>query len=57
MSPETRSLNGGYMVYIDKLVELLLNIKDIEGITISGGEPFLQIESLYLLLQRNKKTV
>ena len=50
MSPVTQPLDGGYLEDAEKVINLLLAVKEIEGITISGGEPFLQADSLAYLL-------
>lgn len=42
---------GGYQLSAEKLAEAIISIPDIQGITISGGEPFLQAETLLLLLE------
>lgn len=44
-------------VNITELVEIFAGIKETEGITISGGEPFLQAESLQKMVReiRNKR--
>lgn len=55
MSPETKAIDGGYVVDIDRLIDLVLTVEGIEGVTISGGEPFLQIEALYYLLNEIRK--
>lgn len=36
---------------VDLIVKELSGVSDIEGVTISGGEPFLQIRPLHSLLQ------
>ena len=54
MSPSTRSLDGGIMIELDKLAEEIVQVKDVEGITISGGEPFLQSRGLCMLLRKIK---
>ena len=54
MAPETRDLNGGKLIQVNQLAELILSFKNIEGITISGGEPFLQPESLCELISEIK---
>lgn len=51
ISTQTRELAGGITVSIDKVFNKILSLDDIEGITVSGGEPFLQIESLHQLLK------
>ena len=45
-NPQTHDLNGGYDIGIDELNELLTEQKLIRGVTLSGGEPFLQAEFL-----------
>jgi len=50
MTPDSQSLDGGKSVSIVSIAELILNTPSIEGITISGGEPFLQSKALNTLL-------
>ncbi len=38
------------MVDLDALIEEICSTHDVEGVTISGGEPFLQVQALYRLL-------
>lgn len=55
-NPEMHSITGGHDVVVDDLFEQIVALGDaIEGITISGGEPFQQRESLLALLRRVKK--
>ncbi len=42
--------SGGYYMSIDELADIVLKSKDIQGLTISGGEPFLQSEQLKNLI-------
>lgn len=51
MSPETRSLDGGKVVSVKSVADTIQRLDNIEGITISGGEPFIQRHSLYVLLK------
>lgn len=44
--PESWDENGGEEIEIAELVDWILNQSEIEGITLSGGEPMLQAESL-----------
>lgn len=45
-NPKTHPIDGGNIISIEQLYEQVCNCTDIEGITISGGEPFLQIDAL-----------
>ncbi len=47
---DARPLYGGYEMDVDTLARLVLRRPDIEGLTISGGEPFLQGDALYRLI-------
>lgn len=57
VSPETQSKLEGYEADVRALASMILEQKDIEGLTISGGEPFLQDKALHELIQllRNEK--
>lgn len=50
ISPDAQPLDGGYAVEVEQLVHDILSQPDIEGITISGGEPFLQQDALCKLI-------
>ena len=50
MSPSSRPLDGGDWVDVDLIMKELSGLGDLEGVTISGGEPFLQIRPLHSLL-------
>jgi len=54
ISKDSQPLDGGYMAETADLTASIINTPDIEGITISGGEPFLQSEALVDLLNRVK---
>ena len=54
-NPETHPIEGGTEWQIDALANVLMKVPDIEGITISGGEPLQQIEALTELLQRIRR--
>ena len=49
-----RALDGGVSVGVERMIEEILITDDINGITISGGEPFLQAEALYVLVSTVK---
>lgn len=55
ISPDTHSLFGGYEKDVGELAEEILLVPEIEGITISGGEPFLQSKALRELLHEIKR--
>lgn len=56
IAPETHSLTtGGYWFEIKKILEEISCKNNLRGITISGGEPFLQAEKLIILLKKLKK--
>ena len=44
-NPQTHDLTGGYVVEVDELIEQMKNNPLLDGLTISGGEPFLQAEA------------
>jgi anaerobic ribonucleoside-triphosphate reductase activating protein len=50
MTQDSQSLDGGVKISVEGMAQTILNTPNIEGITISGGEPFLQAEALYSLL-------
>ena len=52
IAKDSWDFNGGKFVEIDDLVQQILQQDDIEGITISGGEPFLQQEALCELIAK-----
>lgn len=51
----THDMNGGSLISIDKLVEQMKNNPLLDGLTLSGGEPFLQVEGLCELAKRAKE--
>ncbi|GHV72627.1 anaerobic ribonucleoside-triphosphate reductase-activating protein [Bacteroidia bacterium] len=54
-SPEGRSMKDNILIEVDKLAENIINNKAIQGITISGGEPFRQAAQLVKLIKRINK--
>jgi len=59
MTPEARAFDRGKVINIDDIAAQILSTADIEGITISGGEPFMQAGALVCLIEqiRKKKNV
>lgn len=55
ISPEHQPLDGGYLVDTTDLADQICACRSIDGITISGGEPFLQAEALTDLLDKVNK--
>lgn len=49
---ETHSLEKGYDLYMDKIVHDIMKNPLLDGISISGGEPFLQARALSILCKR-----
>lgn len=54
ISQLSQSAEGGFSCDIDVLAQEILQTDNIEGITISGGEPFLQKEALCGLIEKVK---
>jgi anaerobic ribonucleoside-triphosphate reductase activating protein len=52
ISRDSWSLDGGYEEDTEKLANDIINTDAIEGITVSGGEPFLQSDALVDLIKR-----
>ncbi len=52
MTPDARPLDGGYQADISELTDIIASTEDIEGMTISGGEPFEQADAVYRLIKR-----
>ena len=55
ISPQSRPMIANNLIRIETLANSIINNHKIEGITISGGEPFLQASKLALLLQMVKE--
>jgi anaerobic ribonucleoside-triphosphate reductase activating protein len=54
MTPDSLDINGGFEIDVEKLA-CKVNSLDIEGITISGGEPFLQHNELVKFVKKLRK--
>jgi anaerobic ribonucleoside-triphosphate reductase activating protein len=54
-NPDTHSLDGGYAVDIENLIEDIKQSKYIDGVTFSGGEPFLQAEAFVHIAEKLKE--
>ena len=57
MSPESRDLEAGESLNINDLAQqIMATPRDIEGLTISGGEPFLQAGALAALIKQVRRS-
>jgi anaerobic ribonucleoside-triphosphate reductase activating protein len=54
-NPQTHDFTGGYEISIDEILAALSKVKLIEGITLSGGEPFAQAAACAQLARAVKK--
>jgi anaerobic ribonucleoside-triphosphate reductase activating protein len=54
-SPEGQNIKPNILVDIETIAQSIINNKSINGITISGGEPFLQASKLVDVLKTVKK--
>lgn len=52
IAKDSWALDGGELVEVDAVVQQILRQENIEGITISGGEPFLQQDALCELISK-----
>ena len=43
-NPQTHSVDGGYEIDTDEIIKEIRNNPLLDGITLSGGEPLLQVE-------------
>ncbi|MDD4036340.1 MAG: anaerobic ribonucleoside-triphosphate reductase activating protein [Bacilli bacterium] len=46
-NPSTHNPNGGFLMDVDNIKSEILSLKGQDGITLSGGEPFEQVEAVY----------
>ena len=51
-NPQTHPAEGGEVVAVDELFSRIVALPDIEGITLSGGEPLQQRAAVLALLRR-----
>ena len=52
ITPDAQPLEGGYEMAVEILADMILRYPEVEGLTISGGEPFLQSDALCKLIRR-----
>lgn len=53
-NPQTHSFEGGSLVEIDKILQQIKSNPLLDGITLSGGEPFEQAEAFGELAEKSK---
>ncbi|MDK2565086.1 anaerobic ribonucleoside-triphosphate reductase activating protein [Romboutsia sedimentorum] len=53
-NPQTHDICGGHEVEIDNIISNIKKLKLQRGITLSGGEPFLQPEALEVIAKEAK---
>jgi anaerobic ribonucleoside-triphosphate reductase activating protein len=54
-NPQTHKLDGGIIVNTDEIIEKIKQVKLHKGITLSGGEPFLQPKALSYIAKSAKE--
>lgn len=54
-NPETHSFSKGHYIYVEEIVEMFKEDPLLDGITLSGGEPFHQGKACAILANRIKK--
>lgn len=54
-NPETHDFEGGYEVDADNLIDDIRNTKHIDGVTLSGGDPFYQNEAFSYIAGKLKE--
>ncbi|MFC1239045.1 4Fe-4S single cluster domain-containing protein [Treponema vincentii] len=55
INPEGQAIGGGEYLSVDVLMQKICAVPNLTGVTISGGEPFLQAEELKQLIVRIKE--
>lgn len=53
-NPESHDVNGGYIEDCDKLIKQIAENSLLDGVTFSGGEPFLQAKPLTYIAKEVK---
>lgn len=54
-NPGSHDFNGGNLISVEELLEKIKKNPLIDGVTFSGGEPFMQIEPIIFLSKEIKK--
>ena len=51
INQDGRKLEGGIFYSNNELLELIMNEKELTGVTLSGGEPFIQVDEVFILIK------
>lgn len=51
INQDGRKLEGGIFYSNNELLELIMNEKELTGVTLSGGEPFIQFDEVFGLIK------
>lgn len=51
-NPETHDRDGGQEVDTDEILRIIADTRYLDGVTLSGGDPFLQAEAMALVARR-----
>ena len=54
-NPQTHSFDGGYLMNTDDILKEVMDNPLLDGITLSGGDPFFQAKELLELVRELKK--
>lgn len=54
-NPETHSFSGGYYMKIDEIINMIKENPLLDGITLSGGDPFVQAKACANLANKVKE--
>lgn len=54
-NPQTHDLKGGKITTVKKILDIIDKTLLLDGLTLTGGEPFLQVEGLTILANEAKK--
>lgn len=54
-NPQTHSMKGGFYMSFDEIISIYEEEKSCRGITLSGGEPFLQADAMAKVAERIHK--
>ncbi|ALA95533.1 4Fe-4S single cluster domain-containing protein [Leptotrichia sp. oral taxon 212] len=55
INQDGRKLEGGIFYSNNQLFELIMNEKELTGVTLSGGEPFIQFDEVFELIKAIKE--